>query len=356
MATRREIIYRRRRIFFSIVMVLIIGCIVGLFFGIKAIANSSAEASGTPEESVPMANPAQVTKEPETTPPPEIPKADSDYPEADDKTVTILSESIDSEYAVLLDIENNRVVARKGATSKINPASLTKVMTILVAAENIEDFDDTFTMTYEIIAPLIKADATRAGFSEGEECKLIDLMYGAVLPSGADCTIALAEYISGSEEEFVKLMNKKASDLGLKNTHFENTSGLYGDNHYSTPLDLAVIMKAAIQNDLCRKILSTYQYTTAASEQDPEGIDLESTMFSRMYGNEVEGVQILGGKTGYIYESGHCLVSFAQQDEKEYICVTINGKGRYKPIYDCFTIYESYLNKNEADGTTSKGN
>lgn len=348
MSTHREIIYRRRRIVFTFVIILIIGCIAGLVFGINAIIKNSSEASGDPQESIPMITQPPET-EPVTTPAPEAPNADLNYPEADDNTVTILSDSIDSEYAVLLDVENNRVMARKGATSKINPASLTKVMTLLVAAENIEDYDDTFTMTYEIIAPLIKADATRAGFSEGEACSLTDLMYGAALPSGADCTVALAEYISGSEEEFVKLMNKKASELGLKNTHFENTSGLYGDNHYSTPLDLAVIMKAAIQNDLCRKVLSTYQYTTAVSEQHPEGINLESTMFSRMYGNEVDGVQILGGKTGYIYESGHCLISFAEMDGKEYICVTANGKGRYKPIYDCFTIYETYLKESKTE-------
>lgn len=97
---------------------------------------------------------------------------------------------------------------------------MTKIMTLLVAAEHIENMDDTFTMTYDIIAPLIDAEASRAGFEEGETVPLKDLMYGIALPSGADATTAIAIYLCGSEDEFVKLMNEKAEELGLENTHF----------------------------------------------------------------------------------------------------------------------------------------
>lgn len=121
-------------------------------------------------------------------------------------------------------------------------------------------------------------------------------MYGIALPSGADATTAIAIYLCGSEDEFVKLMNRKVEELGLKNTHFTNASGLYDPNHYSTATDIAMLMSAVMENDTCREILGTYQYTTTATEQHPEGILLESTMYSRMYGNEVTGISIDAGK------------------------------------------------------------
>jgi len=258
-------------------------------------------------------------------------------------TTANFNDKIVSEYGVLVDIENSTILAQRNADTRIYPASLTKVMTLIVAVENIKDMDATFTMTYDILNPLIRANASRAGFEENEKVKLIDMLYGAILPSGADATVGLAEAISGSEAEFVKLMNKKAEEIGLKNTHFMNTSGLHNSNHYSTPVEMAMIMEYALKDDLCRKILSTYKYTTSPTEQHPQGIPLESDMFSRMYGTEVENVAILGGKTGYTIEAGNCLVSFASKDGKEYIAVTTKAGGRYKPIFDSFEIYGAYL-------------
>ena len=264
-------------------------------------------------------------------------------PEEVNSTASFSSE-IDSQYAVLIDANENTTLARKGCTTRIYPASLTKVMTVLVAVENVDDIDTaSCVMTYDILNPLINASASRAGFWEGEEVSFTDLLYGAILPSGADATVGLALTVSGSEEEFVKLMNKKAEELGLKNTHFTNTSGLHNPNHYSTPLEMAVIMKAAMDNPVCRKVLSTYKYTTAPTEHFPEGIELTSNMFSRMYGDEVEGVSIIAGKTGYTDEARHCLVSCAVKDGREYIAVTAMGSTKWQQIYDCFKIYENYL-------------
>jgi len=255
------------------------------------------------------------------------------------------SEDINSKYGVLVDIKNNTVLATRNGNDKIYPASLTKIMTLVVAVESLksEDLNDTFTMTYEILNPLINADASRAGFSENESVRVVDMLYGSILPSGADATVGLATYISGDEENFVALMNEKAEQIGLKNTHFTNTSGLFNENHYSTATDMAVILKYALKNDLCREILSTYQYKTQPTEQHPDGILLTSNMFSRMYGNEVEGVKICGGKTGYVIESGNCLATFAEKNGNEYITITTNGGGRYQPIYDSFEIYKRYL-------------
>ena len=253
---------------------------------------------------------------------------------------------MNSKYAILIDAETGVVISHRSGNAKIYPASMTKVMTVLVAVENIKDFNATYEMTYEIIKPLVDADATRAGFKEGEDVKIIDLLYGLILPSGGDCAIALAEYISGSEEEFVKLMNAKCEELGLQNTHFSNTSGLHDENNYSTPADMAIIMKYAMENPICREVLSTYKYTTEKTEENPEGIELFSTMFSRMYGNEVEGVDIVAGKTGYTTEAGNCLVSYATKGEKSYICVLADGESKWKSIYDTFAVYEKYIPEN----------
>lgn len=266
------------------------------------------------------------------------------YPQITDKTQYVSSE-FNCEYGILVDTQSNEILVSKGANEKIYPASMTKVMTLLVAVENIKNLDDTFLMTNDMLAPLYDQDASCAGFADGELVTLRDLLYGLALPSGADSAVALANYVAGGEEQFVVLMNEKAKDLGLKNTHFVNTSGLHDENHYSTPADIAVILQEAISNNLCRQILSTYQYRTEVTEQHPDGILLTSTMFSRMYGNEDEdkGVTILGGKTGYTDQAGQCLASFARKDGKEYIAIFANGVGKYSMIYDTINMYK-YIN------------
>lgn len=289
-------------------------------------------AAGTQTEA------AEATESP--TEAPTEPSALLTYPAAADTLTELTAANLSSEHAVLLDVDDNTILAQRDPDTKIYPASMTKIMTLLVAAENIENMDDTFTMTYDIIAPLIDAEASRAGFEEGETVPLKDLMYGIALPSGADATTAIAIYLSGSEDEFVKLMNAKAEELGLKNTHFTNASGLYDPNHYSTATDIAMLMSAVMENDTCREILGTYQYTTSVTEQHPEGIPLESTMFSRMYGNEVTGITIEAGKTGYTDEAGHCLVSYATDTEgKHFIAVTAKGPTYWRAVFDTFALY-----------------
>lgn len=265
-----------------------------------------------------------------------------DYPQITDRTQYISSE-INCEYGVLVDTQTHEILVSKNANDRIYPASMTKIMTLLVAVEHIDNLDDTFLITNEMIAPLYEQDASCVGFKGGEYVTIRDLLYGLILPSGADAAVALAQYVAGSEEQFAELMNEKAKDLGLKNTHFVNTSGLHDENHYSTPVDIAVILQEAINNNLCRQVLSTEDYITESTEQHPDGISLKSSMFSRMYGDEVEGVTIIGGKTGYTDEAGQCLASFARKDGKEYIAVVSKGVGKYNTVYDTFDLYE-YIN------------
>lgn len=254
-----------------------------------------------------------------------------------------IGEDIVSKNVVVINCDNNQVVASRNADVKCYPASTTKIMTILTAVDYITDYDKTFTFSFEVTDPLYLAEATLVGFTDGEAVSMIDLFYGAILPSGADATVGIAISIAGSEQEFVKLMNEKADQLGLKNTHFTNTSGLFDENHYTTAEDMAVIIREAMKNEICRKVLSTYQYTTTPTTQHPDGILLSSTLFSYMYGTEPEGSDILGGKTGYVNESGYCIASFGKSDEGlEYVCVTLNGTSLWPTIYDQIHLYEQY--------------
>lgn len=294
------------------------------------------------EKPIPAAAQQQTTVPTEIpTEAPTEPSIELTYPSYAENATELTESNVYCQNAVLIDVTENTILAYRDAEKKIYPASMTKIMTLLIAAENIQNLDDTFTMTYDIIAPLIQEDASRAGFEEGETITMKDILYGIALPSGADATTAAAIYISGSEEAFVELMNEKAAQLGLKNTHFMNASGLHDENHYSTALDIAMLMTYVMKNDTCREILGTYQYTTSLTEQHPEGIPLTSTMYSRMYGNEVTGISIIAGKTGYTDEAGHALVSCAaDSDGREYVAVTAHGAVSYwKAIFDTFAIY-----------------
>ncbi len=251
---------------------------------------------------------------------------------------------IDSEYAILIDQESNTVLASLNGDKRIYPASMTKVMTLIVAVEHMPELNELYTFSYEIINPVVEAGASVAGFSSGETVTLLDLLYGAGLPSGADATAAIADYVAGSETLFAELMNEKAGALGLKDTHFVNASGLHDNDHYSTPHDIALIFEYAMQIPLIREVLSTYQYTTTPTEQHPEGLLLTSTLFSRVRGDEPGNAVIVAGKTGYTLEGKNCLVSMAQTpDGRSYILVTASASGKYAPVYDAIDVYRDYL-------------
>lgn len=246
--------------------------------------------------------------------------------------------------AIIINTATNRAVAARNPHTRFYPASTTKVMTLLVACENIKSYDDTFTMTLDITDPLYTAEASVAGFLNGEEITMTDLLYGLILPSGADAALALAEKISGGEAEFVKLMNKKADELGLRDTHFVNTSGLYDSDHYTTAYDMAVILAAALQNPICKKVLSTYRYTTSSTPQHPDGIELSATLFDYMYGTEPETATILGGKTGFVNEAGYCIATYGEGAEtgNEYIVVTLKNSSRWPAFHGQIDLYKEF--------------
>ena len=218
-------------------------------------------------------------------------------------------------------------LASQNSDRKMYPASLTKIMTALLAVEYTDDFSQTVTLPYPVFPSLYEANASMAGFKPGEEVTLWDLLYGILLPSGAECCLTFAEQIAGSEDAFVSLMNEKAAELGMDSTHFVTCTGLHDENHYTTVRDLTKLLSYALQNDTFRQIYCTSEYTTSATASAPEGLHFLSTMFKKMDSPEVNGGEIEGGKTGYTGEAGQCLASLAKVDDVEYILVTAGAPG-----------------------------
>lgn len=330
-------------------VIVIIAAVGGAAFGISKLA--------APKETntlAPIAEVSLITSSAEENV--SLPAVSEEYPDDDavlffrkpyksDRTAEMDKNFVTANNSVLIDADTGEILGRHSSMSKIYPASMTKVMTLLVAVENLDNaqLSDTYVMSYELLAPLVEANASRVGFEVDEEVTVKDMLYGLILPSGADAAVGLCNYIAGSEENFVELMNQKAEELGLNETHFMNSSGLHDKNHYTTCIEMSMIMKAAMDDPLCREILSTYQYTTSSTEQHPDGIPLYSNMFSRMYGTEVDGVTITAGKTGYTDEAGQCLVSYAEKGEHNYILVLAGDYERYQAIYSTFYAYENYL-------------
>ncbi|MBQ8597194.1 MAG: D-alanyl-D-alanine carboxypeptidase [Lachnospiraceae bacterium] len=265
-----------------------------------------------------------------------------------------LGEEIVSNYALLIDLESDEILAQKAAKQIINPASMTKILTVLVAAEHVTDLDDTFTMTIEITDYSFVNDCSNAGFLDGEVITVRDLFYGTVLPSGGDAAVGLATYVAGSQEEFVKLMNDKLEELGLSETaHVTNCVGLYDEDHYCTVYDMAMILEAAIENDLCREVLSAHTYTTSVTEQHPEGILLSNWFLRRIEDKDTGGV-VMCGKTGYVVESGNCAASYAVDEAgKGYICVTADATSSWRCIYDHVALYKQFATEDKEDKAES---
>lgn len=246
---------------------------------------------------------------------------------------------IQSPNAVLMQAKGGKVLGEINGDERIYPASLTKMMTVLVAIEELKNLDEEITLTEGIFEGLAEADATQAGFLPGEAVTVRDLLYGAMLPSGAECCRALAVAAAGSRESFVELMNKKAQKLGMEHTSFRDTTGLHDPEHYSTVRDMAILLKTAIRNETFREIIESPVHSTQGTNLHPDGITYYSTMFKGLTDPSVTGGQILGGKTGYTSDAGHCLASFAEIEGREYILVTAGAAEDNQHIQDAVTVY-----------------
>ena len=301
------------------------------------------EADTLPESETEPAQDAPEESEPEETPAQEDPGEKTYTPASVTDATKTLDLELYSENALLIDLESNTVLVQKNADARIYPASMTKVMTVLVAAEHIENWDETFTMTQSIIDPLFLADASMAGFVHGEEVSMTELLYGAVLPSGAEATEALAIVTAGSEEAFAALMNEKAQALGLKDTHFVDASGLHDENHYTTLSDMAIIMQAALDNPHCREVLTSVNHTSPATAQNPEGVAMTNRFLYRIRPQQSGNVDIQAAKTGYTAQAMNCCVSYGiMENGRAAICVTAHAWTGDYCIADHLALYGTY--------------
>lgn len=313
----------------------------------------SEPEAAVPEEPVQEPEPEPLPEpepEPESEPEPEPEQPALTLAQASENTRTLDLE-LYSSSAVLVDVQSGTVLAEKGMDEKIYPASMTKVMTLLVAAENLPDLDATFTMTQAIIDPLYLAGASMAGYVNGETVTMRDLLYGAVVPSGAEATEALAQAVAGSEEAFVAMMNEKAAALGLTNTHFMNTSGLHDENHYSTVREIALILQAALENETCTEILSAENYRASETEQHPDGLAMTNKFLYRVHHEyALNGAEITAAKTGYTAEAMNCCASAGTTpDGRSVICVTANAWTGEFCIEDHIALYTKYCGSAEAE-------
>lgn len=312
---------------------------------------SSGEDDPTPPRGVNAVLPAVTSEEVVTEPTTEMTtEAQTDAPATEAAPAIETIYGINSGYAVLMDAESGYVLAAKNADAVMYPASLTKIMTLIVARERISELSDSVTFTKKMLYSL-ELDAMKVGFSIGESVSAIDLMYGTMLPSGCDAALGLAYLCSGSEEAFAEEMNRKVAELGLGRTHFTNSTGLHDSENYSTAQDMARIFAYALSDELMRQIICADSYSVVGYL---DGAAQKHRVIDRMrkniddyavaYGSvKLEGFTMLGGKTGYIDESGSCLASYAVSDSgRHYIIVTADARNMHEVLSDHYGILMKY--------------
>ncbi|MBQ2909674.1 MAG: D-alanyl-D-alanine carboxypeptidase [Bacilli bacterium] len=249
---------------------------------------------------------------------------------------------LNSNHAILYNLNDNSVLYEKSSQEKTSIASMTKIMTAIVAIENIDNLDAKVKLTYADFSGLAAANASVAGFRSGEEVTYRDLLYGLMLPSGADAAQSLARNVSGTVDGFVTLMNMKAAELGCSNTHFVNTTGLDHAEHYSTVEDVAKIFQYAIKNKDFLEIVKSKTYTTSNGR-----LTFKSTIerAKSRYGLSMD--YVLGGKTGTTGDAGYCLATIANYNGVDYMLVTaktIFPSSKPLNYLDAKTIYEYFMN------------
>ena len=261
--------------------------------------------------------------------------------------INALELNISSESAILYNLDSGEVLYEKNSDEVRQIASLTKIMTALVTIENVDNLDKQVILTKEDFAGLIEANAVQAGFTNGEVVTYKDLLYGLLLPSGADAAKAIARNVGGSEENFINKMNEKAKELNLKNTKFSTVIGLDDKNNYSTAKEVSIIFKEALKNKTFKEIITTKEYQTSDGK-----LTFKSTIQSNAKRYEIDIPYVLGGKTGTTSGAGLCLATIAKANDVNYMLVTLGAlydkKAPHniedaKIVYDYFI--ENYSNK-----------
>ena len=250
--------------------------------------------------------------------------------------ISVSAIDINSKYAIVYNLNDNNIIYEKDSNQKSEIASLTKIMTTILTIENVKNLDDIVTVKYDDLVGLNGYSV--AGFKVGDQVTYTDLIYGLMLPSGGDAGQILANNISGTTLEFANLMNKKAEELGMKNTHFSNPIGMDEDN-YSTAYDMALLVKYAVKNNTFKEVFSKENYTTT------NNIKLEKTTSNIAKKYNIDISSITGSKTGFTNAANYCLASTATLNDVNYLVVTLNAEKNPNHIKDSMNLY-NYFDSN----------
>lgn len=240
--------------------------------------------------------------------------------------------AVTSQNIILYNLNDDNVLYEKNSHEKVSIASLTKIMTATVALENISDLSEKVIITSK---DFLKTDGyAKAGFKNGDIVTFEDLIYGILLPSGAEAVNATIN--NTLKENFVIEMNNIAKKIGLENTSFENPIGKDNDNNYSTAEDVAKLLKYALKNPEFKKIFTTKKYTTS------NGLVLNSTL--NRYSDVFDTNKIIGAKSGFTKNAGRCLASITTLNDVNYLLVVLNADQSIpsNAIKDSLEIYEYY--------------
>lgn len=249
--------------------------------------------------------------------------------------------AITANSAIVIDAKSGQILYGKNMYNRCYPASITKVMTCLVALEHV-NLNDTMTFSDNAIWG-IERDSNHISLDVGEHITIEQCLYGILLQSANEASLGIAEHVSGSVSAFSDLMNQKAAELGCKDTHFVNPNGLHDDNHYTTSYDMALITQAAIQNPIFRKIDETtyYQIPPTNLQEEPRDLWHQLKMLyptSSYYYEPVEG-----GKTGFTDQAHNTLVTYASKNGMELICVMMDCQGAANCYKDSAALYDYYF-------------
>lgn len=258
-------------------------------------------------------------------------------------TVPVSALNVNSKNVVLYKLDNKEKVFGLKSNEKVSIASLTKIMTVIVAIENLKSLDQEITITKDMIKGLVEQEAYVVGLKEGQKVTYRDLLYSSLIASGADATNAIAIGISGSIPKYVKLMNQKAKELGLNNTSFANPIGLDDKNNYSTTEEVAKLLMYAYDNKTFKEIFETKEY-----EFKDKSLKVESSLIHHGKRVNLDTSMILGAKTGYDIDAGRCLASIAYDKKNDiyYLLVTTKADDDTSVMYnikDAVDIYNYFF-------------
>lgn len=224
---------------------------------------------------------------------------------------------VSAQAAILMDANTGVILYSKNIHERLYPASTTKIMTALLAMEN-GNLDDMVEFSHEAVFS-VPTDGSNMGMDEGESITLEECLYGIMVASANEAANAAGEYVSGSIEDFVALMNERAREIGCTDTHFVNTNGLHDPQHYTSAYDLALISSLFFRNEMLCKISNTPRYHFEATATQPD--DFYKNNKHQLINGEIPYEGIVGGKTGYTDDSRQTLVTCAEQNGMRLVCV-----------------------------------